>query len=78
MKKLSLTSIAMLLMTIPAHASWQCGKVSVDGGGKLTSDHYTEYSFQGLEQNLFKKEKLTFEFDKKGAKLNGKRCKEVK
>jgi hypothetical protein len=78
MKKLFLAGVVALLMATSAHASWQCGEVAVNGGGKLTSDHFTEYSFQGLEQNLFKKEKLTFEFDKKGAKLNGKRCKEVK
>jgi hypothetical protein len=81
MKKLLLAGVAALLITTPAHASWLCGKVSVDEK-KITSDHLGEWTIEGFGQDVFIKRKhnsqrFTLEFDKKGAKLNGKRCAEV-
>jgi hypothetical protein len=81
-KKLFLVGVTALLMATSAHASWQCGEVSVDEK-KITSDHLGEWTIEGFGQDVFIKgkhnsQRFTLEFDKKGAKLNGKRCKEVK
>jgi hypothetical protein len=86
--KALLAGTAMLLALCPAYADWQCGKVKVEVN-KLTSDHLAEVRFEGFFKDLLASGKIfpgkkphndgfKFEMTKDGgAKLNGKRCKEI-
>jgi hypothetical protein len=77
-KKLLLAGVAALfLATGTAHADWQCGEVDVKVK-KLTSDHLASVEFTGFFRDLLIKEGFKFQFTKNGgAKLNGKRCREL-
>jgi hypothetical protein len=74
MKKLLLAG--MLAFSSPAYADWQCGEVKVEVK-KLTSDHLAEVRFEGFFKDMMVKDGFRFQFTKDGAKLNGKRCKEI-
>ena len=75
-------AVLFLWQTETAHAipyKWQCGDIIVTET-RLRSDHAVELSFTGFYRNLLKKDGFKFQFTKDGmrAKLNGKRCHEVK
>jgi hypothetical protein len=76
MRALLLTATALLLATGVAQAEWQCpGDITVSLE-KLTSDHLAELKISEFYVKDHPKLAFSFSVGKRGARLNGKRCKE--